>query len=104
LSPYNRKFTWGNNENNLVLDKLDRNFISTEWDQTCPLVKVSGLAKGISDHSPLLIDSGENCFFVRRNSGFRNGGCRGQILRMLLGKHGHIATLIHPLWIDGSAK
>jgi hypothetical protein len=35
--------------------------MSIEWDQIFPLVRVLGLAKGISDHSPLLVDSGDNC-------------------------------------------
>jgi hypothetical protein len=43
------------------LPKLDRIFVSTEWDQSFPLAKVVGLGKGISDHSPFLIDSSENC-------------------------------------------
>jgi hypothetical protein len=30
LSPTNRKFTWANNQRNLILAKLDRVFVSTE--------------------------------------------------------------------------
>jgi hypothetical protein len=45
----------------MVMAKLDRVFMSTEWDHAFPLVRVLGLAKGISDHSPLLVDSGDNC-------------------------------------------
>jgi hypothetical protein len=70
LSPYNMKFTWGNNQKNLVLAKLDIILISTEWDQAFPLVKVSGLAKGISDHSPLLFDLGENYSFGKNKFKF----------------------------------
>jgi hypothetical protein len=61
VSPTNRKFTWANNQNNLILAKLDRIFISTEWESAFPLVRVKGLAKNTSDHSPLLLDLGENC-------------------------------------------
>jgi hypothetical protein len=59
LNPVNRKFTWGNNQENLVLAKLDRIFVSTDWEAKYPLVKVVGLAKGTSDHTPLLVDSGD---------------------------------------------
>jgi hypothetical protein len=40
---------------------LDRVFISTEWEAAFPLVRVTTLSKSISDHNPLLIDSGDNC-------------------------------------------
>jgi hypothetical protein len=61
INPANRRFTWANNQQNLVLAMLDWIFVSTEWDQTFPLARVVGLAKGISDHSPLMIDFGDNC-------------------------------------------
>jgi hypothetical protein len=35
--------------------------MSTEWGQAFPLVGVIGLAKGISDHYPLLVDYGDKC-------------------------------------------
>jgi hypothetical protein len=70
LNPTNRKFTWENNQKNLVLAKLDRTFISTEWDQAFPLVKIVGLAKGISDHTPLLIDLEDNCSFGKKKFRF----------------------------------
>jgi hypothetical protein len=54
----------------LVLAKLDRIFISTEWDQAFPLVKVVDLAKSISDHTPLLVDSGENYSFDKKKFRF----------------------------------
>jgi hypothetical protein len=61
LSPTNRKFTWSNNQKNMVLAKLDRVFVSTEWEAVFPLARVVGLEKKVSDHVPLLLDSGENC-------------------------------------------
>jgi hypothetical protein len=39
---------------------LDRVFITTKWEATFPLVRVVGLAKSISDHVPLLVDSGDD--------------------------------------------
>jgi hypothetical protein len=38
ISPLNRKFTWANNQKNLVMAKLDRIFISTEWEKAFPLL------------------------------------------------------------------
>jgi hypothetical protein len=40
--------------------KLDRVFVSTGWGSKFPLAKVTCLTKYISDHTPLLVDSGEN--------------------------------------------
>jgi hypothetical protein len=41
--------------------KLDRIFASTSWISTFPLAKVSCLPKEISDHTSMLMDSGESC-------------------------------------------
>lgn len=60
LNPYNRKFTWANNQKNLVQAKPDRIFVSTEWETVFPLANVACLAKEVSDHTPLLLDLGEN--------------------------------------------
>jgi endonuclease/exonuclease/phosphatase family metal-dependent hydrolase len=55
------KFTWANNQRNMTLAKLDRVFITTEWESAFPLAMVIGLDKKVSDHVPLLLDSGDNC-------------------------------------------
>jgi hypothetical protein len=36
----NIKFTWSNNHERVVLAKLDRIFMSTNWDVAFPLVRV----------------------------------------------------------------
>jgi hypothetical protein len=59
INPVNRKFTWANNQEKLILAKLGRIFISTAWEAAFPLVRVRGLDKSTSDHIPLLVDSGE---------------------------------------------
>ena len=41
------------------MKKLDRVLTSIEWEQKFPLVMVQALQRGISDHTPLLVDSGE---------------------------------------------
>jgi hypothetical protein len=70
INPSNRNFTWGNNQRNLILAKLDRIFISAEWEAAFPLVKVLGLAKSLSDHVPLLVDSGENMVWAKKKFRF----------------------------------
>lgn len=54
-----RQFTWSNNLENPTLEKLDRVFISTEWEEKFPLTDVKTLPRGLSDHNPLLFSTGE---------------------------------------------
>ena len=53
-----RKFTWANALPNPTFEKLDRVLASVEWEQKFPFVTVQALSRGISDHTPLLLDSG----------------------------------------------
>jgi hypothetical protein len=41
--------------------KLDRVFVSTSLGVKIALAKVTCLTKDISDHTPILVDSGESC-------------------------------------------
>ena len=52
-----RKFTWANSLPIPTFEKLDRVLASVEWEQKFPLVTVQALTRGISDHTPLLVDS-----------------------------------------------
>jgi exonuclease III len=70
LSPSNRNFVWSNNQVNPVLARLDRIFASTEWECDYPLARVSALPKGISDHTPLLVDTGCNLSFGKKKFRF----------------------------------
>ena len=54
-----RQFTWANSLPNPTYEKLDRVLASIEWEQKFPLVTVQALSRGISDHTPLFMDSGE---------------------------------------------
>ena len=54
-----RKFTWANSLHNPTFEKLDRVLASVEWEQKFPLVTVQALSCAISDHIPLLVDSGD---------------------------------------------
>jgi endonuclease/exonuclease/phosphatase family metal-dependent hydrolase len=70
INPSVRKFTWTNNQKNLILAKLDRVFITTKWEAIFPLVRVLGLPKNISDHAPLLVDSRGNYRLGKKKSRF----------------------------------
>jgi exonuclease III len=54
-----RKFTWANSKRIPTYEKLDRVLASTEWEQRFPLVTVDALNREISDHTPLLLSTGE---------------------------------------------
>jgi hypothetical protein len=53
-----RRYTWANSLPNPTYEKLDRVLISTEWELSHPLSTVVAMSRDISDHSPLLIDTG----------------------------------------------
>jgi hypothetical protein len=55
----NRLFTWSNNQYSPILATLDRFFASTDWAQKYPLTFVKALPRIVSDHTPLLLDTGE---------------------------------------------
>src|SRR6266498_3338974 len=54
-----RQFTWANRRNVSTYEKLDRILASVEWEQKYPLVTVRALTRSGSDHTPLLINSGQ---------------------------------------------
>jgi exonuclease III len=56
----NRLFTWSNNQKDPILATLDRFFASTDWEQRYPLTTVRALPRVVSDHAPLVLDSGTN--------------------------------------------
>ena len=53
-----RKYTWANSLHNQTFEKLDRVLTSVDWEQKFPLVTVCAMQRAISDHTPLLLDSG----------------------------------------------
>ena len=55
-----RKYTWANYAEVPTYEKLDRILVSTEWELKFPLVKVQALSREISDHTPLLLSSGDS--------------------------------------------
>jgi hypothetical protein len=72
LDPFNRKYTWSNNQACPILAKLDRVFASTDWSGAFPPVRVEALPKEISDHTPLLISQVVTLLLGKRNLGLRN--------------------------------
>jgi len=54
-----RKFTWANSKSVPTYERLDRVLVSTEWEQKFPLVTVDALNREISDHTPLLLSTGD---------------------------------------------
>lgn len=54
-----RQYTWENFLENPTYEKLDRVLASVQWEHKFPLVTVWALQRGLSDHTPLLVDSGE---------------------------------------------
>ena len=53
-----RKYTWANSLPNPTYEKLDRILVATEWEQKFPLSTVIALSRDISDHTPLLLNTG----------------------------------------------
>jgi hypothetical protein len=66
----NKHYTWTNNQENLVMARLDRVFITTDWEAAFPLVRVKALNRLPSDHNPLLVDTGDNMSFGKKRFRF----------------------------------
>ena len=62
-----RQFTWANSLPIPTYEKFKRVLTSVEWEQKFSLVTVRALQRAISDHSPLLVDSGESTHVGNRN-------------------------------------
>jgi len=57
-----RQFTWANSLTDPTYEKLDRVLMTTEWEIKYPMVMVHALDRGVSDHTPLLLDTGDPSF------------------------------------------
>ncbi|KAJ1292154.1 hypothetical protein BS78_02G370400 [Paspalum vaginatum] len=57
-----RQFTWANSLPVPTYEKLDRALMSSEWEFKYPFVMVQDLDRGVSDHTPLLLDMGSPAF------------------------------------------
>lgn len=57
-----RNFTWANNLEEPTFEKLDRILICPDWEEKYPLTMVTTLNREISQHTPLITDTGETRF------------------------------------------
>src|SRR5438105_279438 len=57
-----RQFTWANSLPTITFEKLDRVLLTTEWKFKFPFVSIQALDRGMSDHTPLLLDIGTPAF------------------------------------------
>ena len=53
------RYSWPNNLPEPTHEKLDRILICPDWEDKYPMTMVTALEREISDHTPLLLDSGE---------------------------------------------
>jgi hypothetical protein len=53
-----RKYTWANNQEDLIMSTIDRLFCNTELDSIFPLSSCLALPRCGSDHTPIIWDSG----------------------------------------------
>lgn len=61
-----RQFTLANRKEVLTYEKLDRILASMEWEKKNPLVSIIALPRSGSDHTPLLLDSGDQAFMIAK--------------------------------------
>jgi len=57
-----QQFTWANSLTDPTYEKLDRVLVTTEWELKYPLVTVHALDRGVSDHTPLLLETDDPAF------------------------------------------
>ena len=82
------KFTWSNNQENPTLERLDRFFITKEWDDTYSRVVVYKLPREVSDHNLLILTTEENKHLSKLSFSFE--------LSWL--KHPNFLTTVQELW------
>lgn len=55
-----RRYTWTNMSDDPSLAKLDRAFISEEWETCFPMAFIWSAKRPTSDHTPICMNTGEN--------------------------------------------
>ena len=58
----NKKYTWANNQENLIMSTIDRIFCTTDLDAMFPLSSTLAFSRVGGDHTPILWDSGVDHF------------------------------------------
>lgn len=51
-------YTWSNNQDPPLLEKLDRILVSSSWEDLFPQATIRKLSREVSDHNPLILFSG----------------------------------------------
>lgn len=54
------RYTWTNKQSNPIMSNLDRIFISMDWEEKYPKVTARSILRIGSDHTPIVVDSGED--------------------------------------------
>jgi hypothetical protein len=63
---HGRLFTWGNERAHPTLERIDRAFVSTGWEDLYPNHGLQSLASSCSDHAPLLLHTDESFRLKKR--------------------------------------
>jgi exonuclease III len=50
-----RLFTWSNERSHPTLERIDRAFMTSEWEDLFPTCDLQTLSSSCSDHAPLLL-------------------------------------------------
>ena len=53
-----RQFTWASYGDNPIFEKLDRVLVTTKWEEKFPISSVQSRDRGISDHTPIVLNTG----------------------------------------------
>lgn len=55
-----RQYTWANARANPTYEKLDRVLVSTDWELHFPRASVLAHSRDVSDHTPLILNTGDD--------------------------------------------
>jgi hypothetical protein len=66
-----RLFTWSNERAHPTLERIDRTFVTAEWEVFYPFHDLQALASQCSDHAPLLLRT-DNCFSAKKRFQFQS--------------------------------
>jgi hypothetical protein len=83
-------FTWSNNHDDPILEKLDRILLSREWELLFPTVHGHKEPRNISDHNPLILSTKFNQSRKRRDFRFK----------MTWIKHPEFLSKISEIWYE----
>jgi exonuclease III len=67
-------YTWSNNQINPTLEKLDRFLMSSDWEDLFPLTTIHKIAREVSDHNPIILDTMESRDVKKRHSDLKRAG------------------------------